>query len=54
MFYAINSNRTRISSLNATKGEKYYCPICNGEMILKNGEVNIAHFAYKNNECKDD
>lgn len=27
------------------------CPVCNGEMIYRNGEFKIAHFAHKLNEC---
>ena len=53
MLVALNKNEERIHSFEATKEEKYYCPICNGEMILKSGEVNITHFAHKNKECKD-
>ena len=30
----------------------YVCPICNGKLILKNGPVNVAHFAHQNlNNC---
>lgn len=54
MLVALNKLGDRVLSSAATKDEKYYCPICNGEMILKSGEINITHFAHKNNECKDD
>ena len=54
MLIAINKTGNRILSQDATKDEKYFYPICNGEMILKSGEINITHFAHKNNECKDD
>lgn len=27
------------------------CPVCKGEMIYKNGEFKIAHFAHKINDC---
>lgn len=30
------------------------CPICDGELIYKNGEIKIAHFAHKDGEeCED-
>lgn len=53
MLVALNKSGDRIFSQKATKEEKYYCPICNKEMMLKKGDINIAHFAHKSNECND-
>ena len=54
MLVALDKIGDRVLYSEATKDEKYFCPICNGEMILKSGKINITHFAHKNNKCKDD
>ena len=46
MQIAINSNKDRIHIKNY-KGEKVFCPVCGGELIVKMGDVNIHHFAHK-------
>ena len=53
MLVAMNEERCRINASEANKKEKYFCPVCNEVLILKNGEINIAHFAHKNRECID-
>lgn len=32
---------------DAIKGNKYFCPKCNSELIVKEGSINIKHFAHK-------
>ncbi len=30
-----------------TKDHTFICPVCGGELIIKNGDINAAHFAHK-------
>ncbi len=53
MLIAYNNQKKRISSDEAIKGEKYTCPVCGGEVILRKGVTNIPHFAHKNIEDCD-
>lgn len=53
MLVANNEYNERVYASEATKDKKYYCPICNGEVILKSGDIKIDHFAHKNNICND-
>lgn len=49
MFIANDMNRHRVS-IDQAKYEdqnRYFCPMCNGELIIRNGEINVAHFAHK-------
>lgn len=50
MYKAIDKNNKEISIRTAIDGEKYFCPICNGELIIKaaKSEVITPHFAHKN------
>ena len=44
----------RVHIDDANKTEKYYCPSCKSELILKRGEERIHHFAHRKcDECKD-
>lgn len=54
MLYALNANGHRIDADAANKGEQYTCPICNSPVILKQGHINVAHFAHESNQCDDD
>lgn len=47
MFFANDKNGNRISAEDAIVGEKYFCPTCNTELILKPGIERQAHFAHK-------
>lgn len=47
MFIAVDENGKRISASNAVRDAAYYCPGCGKEMILRTGDVNVAHFAHK-------
>jgi len=33
--------------------DDYLCPICGGSVVLRQGSINIAHFAHRSNECAD-
>lgn len=46
MFFALDKNDNRIGINDAIKGEKYFCPICNGELVVKDGKINAKHFAH--------
>lgn len=46
MFIAKNQDGERIWADSATKSEKYSCPCCDGEVILRDGPINAAHFAH--------
>ncbi len=53
MFIAKDECGNRIEAKNASKEQKYYCPSCGGEVILRAGELNAPHFAHLANECID-
>ena len=46
MFVGETLNKIKISVDNYN-GEKLYCPVCNTELVFKNGEINAKHFAHK-------
>lgn len=51
MFSALDSNNHLIDIDTAVQQHtlgKYYCPSCHEELIIKNGDVRIQHFAHKN------
>jgi competence CoiA-like predicted nuclease len=47
MLIAIDYNAKRISALSADKSSVYFCPLCKSELVLKQGTINIHHFAHK-------
>lgn len=53
MFVARNQKNQLISLLGVDEKNqkavkaKYFCPVCQGEVILKRGQVKIAHFAHR-------
>lgn len=49
MFIANDICGNRIDILNADLDRKYYCPVCNQELIQRRGEINVPHFAHKKN-----
>jgi hypothetical protein len=53
MQIAIDKDGKRILAFNAKKNDEYLCPICRGEVILRQGNINITHFAHRSNECTD-
>lgn len=44
--WAIRKDGTPVPIAAAVRGERYFCPICKGEVIPKMGEVNQHHFAH--------
>jgi len=46
--YAKNINGNVIHIGNAQINEKYFCPECEGDFILKSGNIRQRHFAHKN------
>lgn len=53
MQIALDKNGYRIYADEATKDHTYHCPLCGNELILRQGELNISHFAHKANTCTD-
>lgn len=53
MFVAIDENGEFVDVLDADKGCLYFCPICNGEVIVRDGGVNVKHFAHRKTNCLD-
>lgn len=49
MYIALNSKKQRIHISEALEGDKYYCPVCDEEVIKRRGTINAHHFAHKNN-----
>lgn len=49
MFYARDASGVQINISDALSNPhgKYFCPSCGGELIVKNGDKNVAHFAHK-------
>ena len=52
MFVALDKNGNRVYAEYATRDQKYYCPTCGGEVILRSGEINVDHFAHTS-QCQD-
>ena len=53
MYFAIDENGNRIDANFAEKGKEYFCPVCNGRVELKSGEIRVNHFAHLGNQCED-
>ncbi|MFZ1083230.1 MAG: competence protein CoiA family protein [Candidatus Kryptoniota bacterium] len=45
--FAFNEGQVLFSPEFAERGRRYFCPACNDEVILKKGDVKVAHFAHK-------
>ncbi|CAD2073236.1 competence protein CoiA [Phocicoccus pinnipedialis] len=53
MFIAIDEVGNEIEAIYATRSKKYYCPVCQSEVIVKRGDFKIAHFSHQNiNMCE--
>ena len=52
MFVALDKNGDRVYAEFATRDQKYYCPTCGGEVMLRSGEINVDHFAHTS-QCQD-
>jgi len=54
MIFALDCDSIRINAMDAIRGADYFCPGCKSRMVLKQGEINIPHFAHpKNRSCAD-
>ena len=47
MIIAYDKNKERISIRNANSIDKYYCPLCEEELIQKRGNKRCHHFSHK-------
>jgi len=46
---ALDSEGNYVSIFDAEKGQKYFCPECRGEFVVKKGKIRAWHFAHKGN-----
>lgn len=53
MQIAFDEANHRICADKATKDHTYHCPLCGNALILRQGELNIPHFAHEANTCTD-
>lgn len=56
MFSALDSNNRLIDIDTAVQYpyNKYFCPSCHAELVIRNGKVRIQHFAHKSKcDCDD-
>lgn len=53
MQIAIDKDGKRTLAYNAKNGDDFLCPLCGGGVILRQGSINVAHFAHRSNECAD-
>lgn len=53
MYYACDQKGNRIYIDDAVRKEKYYCPVCNSQMIIKRGRIKCHHFAHESNRICD-
>ena len=44
---ALNESGNLLNAEEAQSGNKYHCPSCGGELLLRKGEINAHHFAHK-------
>lgn len=53
MLVANDKNGNRVTAEDAKPNEEYFCPICNGKLRLRDGKINIKHFAHIDSKCND-
>lgn len=46
--WALDSQGIPVPIAEAKRGERYFCPVCHGEMVPKMGDINQHHFAHLN------
>lgn len=46
MFIALDITGKRIDVNDAVNKNDYFCPICNGKLRIRDGKINIKHFAH--------
>ena len=55
MFYAIRKDGVRVSAESAERNEGYYCPLCQGTVVARQGSVRMWHFSHLNkSDCDTD
>lgn len=54
MFTALNKDGNKVAIEDAKKGEEYFCPICNGKLQIKDGQIKVKHFAHVSLQDCDD
>lgn len=47
MFLAEDENGVQVYAHQASKGESYFCPVCQSPVRLKAGKVKVAHFSHQ-------
>ena len=45
--YAFTNDKLPVSPQIAEKGQDFSCPICEGEVVLRRGDIRQSHFAHK-------
>ena len=45
--YALTENKKPVSPQTAEKGQRFLCPECDTDVILRKGDVRVHHFAHK-------
>ncbi len=53
MFYAVDEDGKRVHIDSTQKTHKYFCPLCEAELIERKGKKRAHHFAHKGNTCTD-
>lgn len=53
MQITVDTKGRRVFAYNAKKENVYFCPSCGGCVTLRQGSINVAHFAHRSNECVD-
>lgn len=53
MFFANDINGIKTHIDDAAIGQLFFCPVCNGKMIQKRGDINAHHFAHISNKGCD-
>lgn len=51
VYYALNENGDVISVRDSIKGKTYICPKCQGELVVKYGEIKRKHFSHIKDTC---
>ena len=52
--FALDQDNNIVDIKNTVDNNKYFCPSCNTEMILKRGQIRQWHFAHKTDKCSYD
>lgn len=48
--FAVDNEMRLFSPETAEKGRNFFCPACRASVILKKGEIKVAHFAHKTSD----